>query len=433
MSQFTLRSPVRTSAKMMTPARIIKSKPQSAKGLYNTMSMKNAKPHSQQFATPPLNALPNGTQSVNPGKTSNLLALLNDKKISQKKSVNDILENSDIACKIMKIRIHSNWGHPHLIGCSRIDILAQNKSVIPIVKEGIEPPIHQTDDLNKLVNGNLIKMKEEDTWKAKWPPEVPLKSIDINFSFPSAYIPMALRIWPTVLDQKMNLKDVTIFVEDTPVYSGSLPLDVGTVIPVNKDLSEIINIQKESTFDKFKQIIAEDTHGTIPLKPAQVIDFHIVETYGDPKSFGFSRLRIFDEKGQIIDVLKLATIEAIHCGKCSPPKELFYEGDLVLQRNSIWKATFHPGKSCIRVRFHTPMIVAGFLVDTYRYPFTLKVNDISVKGLKIAVDGRMIWFGRLKHSTKEAEKAITGDCSSLIFTFANREIQHSIRNIAYTP
>ena len=339
---------------------------------------------------------------------------------------------SDEECKVLRIRVRSNWGHPSLVACSKIDVLAQNKSTIKVLKQKIEPPKYPHDDLDKLVSGNLIKLREEDTWKAKWPPEEPLKTFEIMLFIPIISNPSSIRIWPANTDPTMNIKHATVFVDESVVFDGDFPNEVGSIIHINEELDDTTNIDRQSTFARIKNTTVDDKFGRVPLIPVQVLDFFMIDTYGNPNNFGLSRIKLFGEKGEVVDVRNLARIELINCGFCSPAEELFYDDEYDLKRNKIWKGEFNPGKSQIHIKFFMPIIITGFMIDTYRYPFKSNKNDISVKGMKVFVEGKQVWFGRLKHSNKESDNAVRGDCTTLIFLLSSYEIQKAIRQVAYS-
>ena len=112
--------------------------------------------------------------------------------------------NSDRAnAHEIRIRVFSNCGNASFISCSGIDVLNDRKQNVPISSITLEPKRNAPNDLlinsskrksltksnsatnlnlydfSKLTNGSVMEKDESKCWHAEWPPEYPMKYIDI--------------------------------------------------------------------------------------------------------------------------------------------------------------------------------------------------------------------------------------------------------------
>ncbi|OHT15609.1 hypothetical protein TRFO_42426 [Tritrichomonas foetus] len=272
----------------------------------------------------------------------------------------------------IKIRLESNWGHPSLISCSKIEVLGANRVPIEINKISIEPKMVVTNmsDLNenmltKLINGQLIKQENTDCWSAKWPPEKPLNFLDIilNIELPEyeseekeefetqtltnkleeidendelndvvkinnkptsqnntqndrkvIYNQIdSLRIWPVSSEPTQNFRKVTIYYNNYVLFDDELQKDFGSNIPLQL-YDESGNCLIKRIYNDAKQKIVDD-FGQLPYRPTQCLEICFLKSYNHNSKFGLQRIRLYDNEGNELRINDQVVIEAVECGE----------------------------------------------------------------------------------------------------------------------
>ena len=346
-----------------------------------------------------------------------LLKLLGDARASSK----DVSQPTSV--RVVKVRVHSNYGHPTTVSCSEMDVLGTNRRRLNILSVAAEPIKQDKAVLSRLVNGKLFKTTESECWTAKWPPEPPLISFEIGLMVNGSEDIHSLRIWPVEHDLTQNIRHVSVLLDRKVVFDGELKADFGNVISLSMEDEGVLRSERCQKI--------RDSFGVLPVKPISQMSIEVLRAYAGNKEFGLRHIRLYDKNGEWFDVRETGVIEAIDCGNVEPPIQLFYDPQEVLQegvRRKLWKGELHSG-SRIVVRFREPTQITAVLIIALK-PVPGPV-DIGVKHVRITTDGIRRWTGRMKHDVPKFYD--DRECTNVIFLCDNQGIREKVLEHAFPP
>lgn len=347
----------------------------------------------------------------------------------------------------IRIRVFSNYGHPSLISCSEIDIINEKRQTTPISSITIEPKRNAANDMlinsskrrsltksrsesnlnlydfSKLTNGTVMEKDESQYWHAEWPPEFPLKFIDIVIIVKTPYQIDSLRIWPNKIDQTKNFKHISIFLDQNLLYDNELENEFGLVIPLQK-FDSLGNSRVIGSRELTNRV--SDSFGILPVKATTSIEIGFLQAYDSKYFFGLQQIKIYDSQGESIDLISKGMIECFNCGD-KPEKEVnsiftIDEPDI----NFKWIGQLNKD-SRIVIKFIEATIISAVALVTL--PENIEQSSLSIKQIKIKCNGVNVWCGAINRGDYESKHA--RDRTSIIFLYDSSTIKEKILRDIY--
>ncbi|OHS94365.1 hypothetical protein TRFO_11235 [Tritrichomonas foetus] len=319
------------------------------------------------------------------------------------------------------IRINSNWGNGSRISCSKIDIIGSQKKPLTINKITMFPIQDTIIDFDCLVSGSLIKDKDDPVWSMKWPPEAPLKNIDLIFDIMTSDSLETIRIWPISFNIDENIKNASIIVDKMLIFSGNLANDFGITIPLN----DMMNKKKPIDYKPFPI----DHFGILPFRAITSLTIHIMESYKSSERFGLQQIILFDGEGDFFDVREKAIVSAEYCGSNGKTiLDIFYGPNEKRSNESkkMWQADLTKS-SRIMIRFQHPILISAVSIITLR-PVPGPI-DVGVKKVRIVAGKNTVYTGKLAHDFPHFDDS--RECTNVIFLYDNESVRENVLRIAY--
>lgn len=372
--------------------------------------------------------------SVNDKHTS---SLINIKSESQKTNSNEI-----------RIRVFSNYGNPSFISCSEIDIINQERQKVQILSIKLEPKRNAVDemindsrkkqgipksssannlnnlfDFSKLTNGSVMEGDEYDYWHAAWPPEFPMKYVDIVINVKSKSLIDSLRIWPNKNDTTQNFKHISVFLDQHLLFDNEIENEFGLVIPLHK-----FDSQGNSRIIGFREEInhVTDDYGIIPVKAITKIEIDFLQSYRCSDQFGLQMIKFYNSDGDPIDVTTKGLIECINCGDESTKTIDSVFSTKELDPTFKWICELN-NDSKILVKFLEATIISAIMFITL--PESFSHIDLAIKQVRIKSNGINTWCGKIDRGDNNLENARAR--TNIIFLYDNLNIKEKIYEDAY--
>lgn len=336
-----------------------------------------------------------------------------------------IPEQELIEPQIVTVRILSNHGDPTSVACSTIDLLAANKAAIPIHAAILEPGHRQDANLNKLFDRRLIKTMPEQVWEYEWPPQLPDTFLDIRMTVKSESKIESVRIWPCALAGDKGIKNFQIIIGGSVVHEGELERDFGVVVPLPTSIVDTtpelnIRLSEFRTPQIHEKVFSSDLFGEYALFSCVCVQFDIHGSYSSKKEFGLSAIRMFDVKGEQIDVLKDAVLLGERTGN--------YDFERVFSmdfNDEDWTGEYGEVHPRIIVKFPMKTTVAAIEIVNMKGEYLGGI--CAVKKMCIRFDGRLMWSGRL-NARGSRDSDIWKNPSTFVFFLTEPEFKEKVRN-----
>lgn len=347
----------------------------------------------------------------------------------------------------VRIRIFSNYGHPSLISCSEIDVLNEKRQTIPISTIKIEPKRNapnniliessnrrsltrsrsetnlNLNDFSKLTNGSIMEKNESEYWHAEWPPQFPMKYIDVVVIVKTSSQIDSLRIWPNKFDTSQNFKHVSIFLDQNLLYDNDeLANEFGIVIPL-----QMFDMEgKSRIIGSRQQIHVSDDFGILPVKAINDIEIGFLQSYSSKAYFGLQQIILFDSEGDAIDLESKGLIQCFNCGNDSAKdvKSIFSNNEPAY--NFKWIGELNKD-SKISIKFADDIIISAVAFVTL--PENAEQISLGVKQIKIKFNGFNVWCGMINRGYPESEKA--KERTHFIFLYDNSAIKEKVYKHSY--
>lgn len=210
-------------------------------------------------------------------------------------------------------------------------------------------------------------------------------------------------------------------------------------IKMMKDALNKIRSSKERLSNQAKG----DEYGLYPNPPIQNIEIRCFDSYESTDYFGYSWIRIFDSDGNPIDVRSSASIMETNCGLgCPPASVLFHEDENSdIAHFDLWRGELPKCENLnsdqinqglnsgnVLVHFTDLTLVSAIVLYTFRHPKDINLPDISAKRVRIYVENKQIWAGRLKRTSilENDPHSREDDCATVVFLMADPEVQNNV-------
>lgn len=330
-----------------------------------------------------------------------------------------------ISGRTVTIRVLSNWGDPHFVGLTGIEVLGPTLSPITGISPDAFPrdinaiPGHSGDTrtLDKLMDGCNRTTEDEHMWLA------PLLQRDIDagendskqhltLTLPRRCDIAGLRVWnynKSERDAARGLKRCRVLVDGINVSPsagiflrrgpGSTLFDFGQFVP----LGAAARGERAQPWPRAQVSLTGYTHGAdfvLPVLPTgYVLEVLIESTWGDGHYVGLNGIEIYDQRGKRVRVRRgnlTAVPESVRelpdCrSDCRTSDKLIDGVNATRDPAHMWLAPLAAGGNRVVFHFDEPIMLS--MVRLWNYART---PERGAKDIKLLLDGALVFAGALR-------------------------------------
>jgi hypothetical protein len=326
------------------------------------------------------------------------------------------------------IRILSNHGNENLLSLSEIDVLTTNHAAAAVIKVEVVGEYRPNPRLAYLVDREFTKRDESKMWRHDWPPQPPASTVDLLFTIECNDRIESMRFWPDVVDPTRNPKKVTVYLDDTPVYTGDIDHELASVISLDKPVEpELLPDVKElicSQLDSSERNIRDPEGHVIPSPEFSKLEIQILDTYVTSHTFALSMIRVHDIEGHLFNfAAENVAFTARNCGACSDVTQLFARKACNPAHGfDPWRGTIGDDVPTITARFEAP--IRALAIEIVNVDPTEEDDDLLSEKAQVLLDNQSFWVGTLNRRTPLSTDERPN--STYVFTAITPEIRRIV-------
>ena len=340
----------------------------------------------------------------------------------------------------MKINIRSTWGDIFYVGLNGIEVYSDQGELVTITEISADPlglnVLSESKDdprvIDNLVNGINRTCDDVNMWLSLFTEGKPHF---IYITFAETVKVAMIRIWnynKSRIHSDRGVRALTIFLDDSPIFSGEIRRASGSVAPqsifgdiilfttddnILEKISEHDNMfevsmmpEESCSHDRpstgndnsakitnflalptnASNLTAETASGTFCAKCLQ---FHFLSSWGDSTHIGLTGIQIL---GKDFEPVPLSFHTIKHCAATnaeSTVERLLGDTNITTSELHMWCVPYSPKRKCtIEISFVQATLITGFRVWNYNLSFEDTYK--GVKEVRVDIDNRPLFRDR---------------------------------------